>query len=86
MDVHFGPSFRTVSRVFRGADEALVEFAIPSTYRRRYGSLPDSSHHARCMFSVRRGDTVDWTEHGTRCNLSSRRAARTSTSAVIRES
>ena len=31
LDVHFGPSFRTVSRVFRGADEALAEFAIPHT-------------------------------------------------------
>ncbi|MGO8719366.1 MAG: SDR family NAD(P)-dependent oxidoreductase [Acidobacteriaceae bacterium] len=29
MDVHFGPSFRPVTRVFRGADEALVEFALP---------------------------------------------------------
>ena len=29
MDVHFGSSFRSVTRVFRGADEALVEFALP---------------------------------------------------------
>ena len=30
MDVHFGPSFRSVTRVFRGTDEALVEFVLPS--------------------------------------------------------
>jgi len=27
LGLHFGPSFRTISRVFRGTDEALVEFA-----------------------------------------------------------
>ncbi len=29
LGLHFGPGFRTVRRVFRGADEALVEFALP---------------------------------------------------------
>ncbi|MGB8479152.1 MAG: SDR family NAD(P)-dependent oxidoreductase, partial [Acidobacteriaceae bacterium] len=29
MDVDFGASFRSVTRVFRGSDEALVEFALP---------------------------------------------------------